>query len=237
MKENLHIFLEKKKTKKQNKDWHCHLITTVTYYPYYAQTEMLFCSTVVGLPFLIPPMILTGELFKAWNACSQVPENNPKKFHLFSLAPHVLCFSNFLFVWFIFGVVNAASVRVWRVGLWSHGNVYRPSLCSLPNCPLWSCNHSHGMAHSSLSCIDHSLIYMQIINVVPIWISYQCDSWLSKDAPLISWAFSAKVAFSAFFYLLQFSHYEYQNIFGLEFEWTISTIRVKHRKVYSLGVS
>ncbi|KAJ0110977.1 hypothetical protein Patl1_00350 [Pistacia atlantica] len=33
--------------------------------------EMLFCSTVVGLPFLIPPMILTGELFKAWNSCSQ----------------------------------------------------------------------------------------------------------------------------------------------------------------------
>ncbi|XWS46000.1 hypothetical protein CRYUN_Cryun14cG0027400 [Craigia yunnanensis] len=33
--------------------------------------EMLFCSTVVGLPFLIPPMLLTGELFKAWNSCSQ----------------------------------------------------------------------------------------------------------------------------------------------------------------------
>ncbi|XP_065617208.1 UDP-galactose/UDP-glucose transporter 4-like [Quercus suber] len=26
------------------------------------QMEMLFCSTVVGLPFLVPPMILTGEL-------------------------------------------------------------------------------------------------------------------------------------------------------------------------------
>ncbi|KAJ7944860.1 UDP-galactose/UDP-glucose transporter like [Quillaja saponaria] len=37
------------------------------------QTEMLFCSTVVGLPFLIPPMILTGELFKAWNSCSEHP--------------------------------------------------------------------------------------------------------------------------------------------------------------------
>ncbi|GFZ06984.1 UDP-N-acetylglucosamine (UAA) transporter family [Actinidia rufa] len=33
--------------------------------------EMLFCSTVVGLPFLIPSMILTGELFRAWNSCSQ----------------------------------------------------------------------------------------------------------------------------------------------------------------------
>ncbi|XP_030946232.1 UDP-galactose/UDP-glucose transporter 4-like [Quercus robur] len=37
------------------------------------QTEMLFCSTVVGLPFLVPPMILTGELFKAWNSCSEHP--------------------------------------------------------------------------------------------------------------------------------------------------------------------
>ncbi|KAF2313224.1 hypothetical protein P3X46_029962 [Hevea brasiliensis] len=37
------------------------------------QIEVLFCSTVVGLPFLIPPMILTGELIKAWNSCSQHP--------------------------------------------------------------------------------------------------------------------------------------------------------------------
>ncbi|KAG9145704.1 hypothetical protein Leryth_024796 [Lithospermum erythrorhizon] len=36
-------------------------------------TEMLFCSTAVGLPFLIPPMILTGELFVAWIACWQHP--------------------------------------------------------------------------------------------------------------------------------------------------------------------
>lgn len=36
------------------------------------QMEMLFCSTVVGLPFLIPPMLLTGELFEAWTSCSQV---------------------------------------------------------------------------------------------------------------------------------------------------------------------
>ncbi|KAB1217171.1 UDP-galactose/UDP-glucose transporter 4 [Morella rubra] len=37
------------------------------------QTEMLFCSTVVGLPFLVPPMILTGELVRAWNSCSEHP--------------------------------------------------------------------------------------------------------------------------------------------------------------------
>ncbi|AES80069.1 UDP-galactose transporter 1 [Medicago truncatula] len=37
------------------------------------QMEMLFCSTVVGLPFLIPPMLFTGELFKAWTSCSQHP--------------------------------------------------------------------------------------------------------------------------------------------------------------------
>ncbi|KAL9430093.1 hypothetical protein AB3S75_025470 [Citrus x aurantiifolia] len=40
--------------------------------PETTQMEMLFCSTVVGLPMLIPPMLLTGELFKAWNSCSQV---------------------------------------------------------------------------------------------------------------------------------------------------------------------
>lgn len=39
--------------------------------PATTQMEMLFCSTVVGLPFLVPPMILTGELFRAWFACSQ----------------------------------------------------------------------------------------------------------------------------------------------------------------------
>ncbi|PON67613.1 UAA transporter [Trema orientale] len=37
------------------------------------QMEMLFCSTVVGLPFLLPPMILTGELFKAWSSCYEHP--------------------------------------------------------------------------------------------------------------------------------------------------------------------
>ncbi|GAY61037.1 hypothetical protein CUMW_206700 [Citrus unshiu] len=35
------------------------------------EMEMLFCSTVVGLPFLLVPMILTGELIRAWNSCSQ----------------------------------------------------------------------------------------------------------------------------------------------------------------------
>lgn len=40
--------------------------------PTTTQMEMLFCSTAVGLPFLIPPMILTGELFTAWGSCLQV---------------------------------------------------------------------------------------------------------------------------------------------------------------------
>ncbi|KAJ0565022.1 putative UAA transporter [Helianthus annuus] len=35
--------------------------------------EMLFCSTVVGLPFLVPPMVITGELFKAWHSCYEHP--------------------------------------------------------------------------------------------------------------------------------------------------------------------
>ncbi|CAN6698134.1 unnamed protein product [Malus baccata var. baccata] len=41
--------------------------------PETTQMEMLFCSTVVGLPFLIPPMLLTGELFEAWSSCWQHP--------------------------------------------------------------------------------------------------------------------------------------------------------------------
>ncbi|CAA2951324.1 UDP-galactose UDP-glucose transporter 4-like [Olea europaea subsp. europaea] len=34
---------------------------------------MLFCSTLIGIPFLIPPMLFTGELFKAWSSCPQHP--------------------------------------------------------------------------------------------------------------------------------------------------------------------
>lgn len=49
------------------------------------QMEMLLCSTVVGLPFLIPPMLLTGELFKAWSSCWQV------KLFLFNQSVLVLC--------------------------------------------------------------------------------------------------------------------------------------------------
>ncbi|XP_047975835.1 UDP-galactose/UDP-glucose transporter 4-like [Salvia hispanica] len=41
--------------------------------PETTQTEMLFCSTLVGMPFLIPPMLLTGELFTAWDSCSKHP--------------------------------------------------------------------------------------------------------------------------------------------------------------------
>jgi hypothetical protein len=48
------------------------------------QVEMLFCSTVVGLPFLIPPMVFTGELVKAWNSCFEVsfPSIHPKHMRL-----------------------------------------------------------------------------------------------------------------------------------------------------------
>eukprot|EP00249_Psilotum_nudum_P022175 c28404_g1_i2 orf=225-1292(-) len=39
--------------------------------PATSQMEMLFCSTAIGLPFLVPPMVLTGEIFRAWNSCSE----------------------------------------------------------------------------------------------------------------------------------------------------------------------
>ncbi|XP_009783427.1 UDP-galactose/UDP-glucose transporter 2-like [Nicotiana tabacum] len=38
-----------------------------------SQMEMLYCSTVVGAPFLLVPMILTGELFAAWKSCYEHP--------------------------------------------------------------------------------------------------------------------------------------------------------------------
>ncbi|XP_039121013.1 LOW QUALITY PROTEIN: UDP-galactose/UDP-glucose transporter 4-like [Dioscorea cayenensis subsp. rotundata] len=41
--------------------------------PETTQMEMLYCSTTVGLPMLIPPMIFTGELIKAWNSCYEHP--------------------------------------------------------------------------------------------------------------------------------------------------------------------
>ncbi|XP_038678692.1 UDP-galactose/UDP-glucose transporter 4-like [Tripterygium wilfordii] len=41
--------------------------------PATTQMEMLFCSTVVGMPFLLLPMIFTGELFRAWSSCYQHP--------------------------------------------------------------------------------------------------------------------------------------------------------------------
>ncbi|KAJ4835652.1 putative glycosidase CRH2 [Turnera subulata] len=41
--------------------------------PETTQIEVLFCSTVVGLPILLLPMIFTGELFKAWTSCAQHP--------------------------------------------------------------------------------------------------------------------------------------------------------------------
>lgn len=47
------------------------------------QMEMLFCSTVVGIPFLVVPMILTGELVRAWNSCSQV--NSIPQMHIITL--------------------------------------------------------------------------------------------------------------------------------------------------------
>jgi len=39
--------------------------------PATSQMEMLFFSTEFGLPLLIIPMGLTGELFRSWTSCSQ----------------------------------------------------------------------------------------------------------------------------------------------------------------------
>lgn len=57
--------------------WELHFLSFLTWnicktWLTVSQMEMLFCSTVVGLPLLIPPMLLTGELFTAWNSCKEV---------------------------------------------------------------------------------------------------------------------------------------------------------------------
>jgi hypothetical protein len=51
-----------------------------------SQTEMLYCTTLVGLPFLLPPMFLTNEIFKAWSDCYQVHITS----HKLSFAIHFL---------------------------------------------------------------------------------------------------------------------------------------------------
>lgn len=73
-----------------------------------AQTEMLFCSTLMGLPFLIPPMIFTGELFRAWASCSKVTVEEAAFFSPPDCVVHVLKEP----VDF-----HAAPVRLWRVGV------------------------------------------------------------------------------------------------------------------------
>ncbi|GBG71532.1 hypothetical protein CBR_g8950 [Chara braunii] len=38
-----------------------------------SQEEMLFCTTAVGVPILMVPLVLTGELWTAWNKCLEKP--------------------------------------------------------------------------------------------------------------------------------------------------------------------
>lgn len=59
------------------------------------QTEMLYCTTLVGLPFLLPPMFLTNEIFKAWSDCYQVHITS----HKLSFAIHFLLWIVCLFVY------------------------------------------------------------------------------------------------------------------------------------------
>ena len=37
-----------------------------------------------------------------------------------------------------------ASIRLWRVSVWSHGHFYWPSFCPFPHSPLWCCHPCHG---------------------------------------------------------------------------------------------
>lgn len=43
-----------------------------TLHPSTSQMEMLFCSSLLGIPFLLVPCVLTGELFSAFAKCWQV---------------------------------------------------------------------------------------------------------------------------------------------------------------------
>lgn len=41
--------------------------------PLLSQQEVLFCTTLMGLPFLIPPLLFTGELWTAWESGLKYP--------------------------------------------------------------------------------------------------------------------------------------------------------------------
>ena len=105
------------------------------------QMEMLFCSTVVGLPMLIPPMVLTGELFRAWTSCSQVKF----QFH-WAVFTGLVDIILLVFVWLLdtFCSPNAASLCLWCAGFWSHGYLRWSSLCLVSHCIVRRCNHSYG---------------------------------------------------------------------------------------------
>ncbi|OIV98751.1 hypothetical protein TanjilG_24922 [Lupinus angustifolius] len=78
--------------------------------PETTQMEMLFCSTIVGLPFLIPPMLFTGELFKAWTSCAQKNEEQGRSLFGISLTDRprwhqfLICSSGFFFGYLVNGI-------------------------------------------------------------------------------------------------------------------------------------
>lgn len=55
----------------------------------------------------------------------------------------------------------AAFIRVWRVDIWSHGHLYRASLCSFPNCHFWSCNYRNGTFIIFSSIIIITLLHLR----------------------------------------------------------------------------
>lgn len=104
----------------------------------FPQTEMLFCSTLVGMPFLIPPMVFTGELFKAWDSCSKVYRS--RNFIYYYDERELLVFHKFV-TWLY---DSAASLCLRSSGFRSHGHLHRASVGPLPHRPFRSSHHRNG---------------------------------------------------------------------------------------------
>ncbi|KAB2063651.1 hypothetical protein ES319_A10G230100v1 [Gossypium barbadense] len=73
---------------------------------------MLFCSTIVGIPFLLVPMVLIGELFKVWSSCSQ--HSYVYGVLVFEAMAKFIDQVSVLFLVVIFGVATTAMIRTAR---------------------------------------------------------------------------------------------------------------------------
>lgn len=161
------------------------------------QMEMLFCSTAVGLPFLIPPMFLTGEIFVAWSNCLNVsiylwPHFQVVKVFLLSskrisyqmlmdgqIMSHRKVSYTATFkkknVYSLTCMSAAASICLPGAYIWGFCNFHRPVVSAFTYSPLWCCNNSHGECIFWIPnsfAVDENLSKLQI--TLSCWSAFNC---------------------------------------------------------------